>query len=401
MDVDIDLIKPSPYQPRLFFEVDDLKEEIQRDGLLSALVVRKKDEYYELLDGERRLRTLKELGWKIVPIDVRKVDDKIARRSVYKLNKIRENYTIRDEATYFKKLFDEGMKPYQIETELGADHHWVQACLNIWEFPEDIRNNVFGLGHDPTPYRLYMSDIRSLEDAINRSPEEAVAIARQIIAERMTADEKRALISRQQKKIDEALLKRAETALGEPEAKPLETPEDLERAAKALQEEAKRRAETMLTPEQKVALEAEQKAKAEAQAAAKAQRDEEQRQQKAEQEQRRQGRAEAKVRAELKGDKTFIHDALKALPREDRLEILDMAPVPEKSNQPKGLSEQFQELMKEASQLVNKTERLMSDPGFQELDLGPLGLELHLLTDAFTELSAQIGGNDGEKKRPC
>ncbi|GAJ19643.1 unnamed protein product [marine sediment metagenome] len=113
------------------FKIKDLKEEIQRDGLLSALVVRKRDEYYELLDGERRLRVLKDLGWKRVPIDERHVDDKIARRSAYKLNKIRENYTVRDEATYFKKLFDEGMKAYQIETELGADHHWVQACLNI------------------------------------------------------------------------------------------------------------------------------------------------------------------------------------------------------------------------------------------------------------------------------
>jgi len=90
-DVAIDLIKQSPYQPRLFFEVDDLKEEIERDGLLSALVVRKKDEYYELLDGERRLRTLKELGWKRVPVDVRDVDDTTAKRSVFKLNLVRQN----------------------------------------------------------------------------------------------------------------------------------------------------------------------------------------------------------------------------------------------------------------------------------------------------------------------
>ena len=68
MKIEIDLIKPSPYQPRLIFDVDELKEEIERDGLLSDLVVRKRDKTYELIDGERRLRALKKLGWKNAPV---------------------------------------------------------------------------------------------------------------------------------------------------------------------------------------------------------------------------------------------------------------------------------------------------------------------------------------------
>ena len=54
----------SPYQPRLEFDIEDLKEEIQRDGLLSPLIVGEVNGYYELIDGERRLRVLKELDWK-------------------------------------------------------------------------------------------------------------------------------------------------------------------------------------------------------------------------------------------------------------------------------------------------------------------------------------------------
>jgi len=139
MNVDVDLIRPSPYQPRLIFNVDELKEEIARDGLLTELVVRKQDKAYELVDGERRFRALKELGWKTAPVRVIKLKEGIVRRSVYKLNKIREDYTVEEEAKYFKKLADEGMTPWEISKELNVDFHWVSAHLNIFKFPNGIQ----------------------------------------------------------------------------------------------------------------------------------------------------------------------------------------------------------------------------------------------------------------------
>jgi len=54
MDIPVDQIKPSPYQPRLTFDLEDIKGSIMRDGILVALTVRKNDAYYELVDGERR-----------------------------------------------------------------------------------------------------------------------------------------------------------------------------------------------------------------------------------------------------------------------------------------------------------------------------------------------------------
>lgn len=247
VEVPIDQIRSSPYQPRLTFHIEDLKQEIERDGLLSNLIVRKQDGFYEIIDGERRWRVLKELGWKKVSVEVRDVDDQVARRSVYKLNKMRENYTVEEEARYFKNLYDEGMKPYQIEIELGVPHHWVQACLNIWKFPKDIQENVFALHRGAMPYRIYMSDIRDLEGIINRNTNEAIAILRQIIKERMTADEKKALITKREKKIDEERLKKAGEALGKPEVKLPKTAEEYEEVAKALM----KRAKELKTPEQK------------------------------------------------------------------------------------------------------------------------------------------------------
>jgi len=56
MEIGIDLIRPSPYQPRLILNIDELKQEIVKDGLLSDLVVRQQGEFYEIIDGERRWR---------------------------------------------------------------------------------------------------------------------------------------------------------------------------------------------------------------------------------------------------------------------------------------------------------------------------------------------------------
>lgn len=151
-----------------------------------------------------------------------------------------------------------------------------------------------------------------------------------------------------------------------------------------------------MSPEEKAALEAEKKARAEDQAAVKTRKEEEKRQQKAEQDQRRQERAEVRARAELKGDKGFVKEALRAMPQEERLEILDLAPTGEKVRQPKSLSELFQEVTKEASQLLTKLEKLQADPGFQELDLGPFALDLSMLADGFRELSEQAGERHGK-----
>lgn len=71
------------------------------------------------------MRALKSLGWKTVPVRVVEADDAKARLLVYKLNKIRENYSVEDEARYFKKLADGGMTPLEISKQLNVDFHWV------------------------------------------------------------------------------------------------------------------------------------------------------------------------------------------------------------------------------------------------------------------------------------
>lgn len=396
MEIAIDLIKPSPYQPRLTFEVEDLKNEIQKDGLLSALVVRKRDEHYELLDGERRLRALKELGWKIVPVDVRAVDDNIARRSVYKLNKIRENYTTEEEAKYFKKLFDEGMKPYQIETELGADHNWVQACLNIWKFPEDIRNEVFQARRGT--HFLFMSDIQSMEGTIARNPEQAIGIAKEIIKERLNEAEKRKLLTGRVATIDEARVKAAQEAL--PEFIPtLETPEDMEKAAEALKREAQRRREAAVTPEERAALEAERQAELEAQALAKAQREEERKHREAERRRQLEETAMRMARHVLKADSQFIKEAWENLSSEGQDIVMGISVEEreklEQGRPPRTPMDIIYELDGLAESLYHKLDELEVIPS---AGIAILGTTLRSLQERITEVLNRMGLFEGKSR---
>ena len=258
MEVDIELIKPSPYQPRLIFEVDELTEEIENDGLISELVVRKQDKNYELIDGERRLKALKKLGWTKVPVRVIKLKKDVVRRSVYKVNKVRENYSVEEESRYFKKLTDEGMTPWEISKELGVDFHWVLAHLNIFKFPATIQKALW-------TGQISASHIVALENVIGRSIEEAQTLINEIINRKLTLKETKKIVNKQKQKVEEMRIEAVEEFLPEvaPKVAELKTAEDFEKAAKVLRKTAKKKREITLTPEEKALIEKKKKQKQE------------------------------------------------------------------------------------------------------------------------------------------
>lgn len=254
MEVDINSIKPSPYQPRIIFDINELKDEIENDGLISELVVRKNNKHYELIDGERRLRALKKLKWKKVPVRVITLDKDIVRRSVYKVNKVRQNYTVEEESKYFKKLTDEGMTPWEISKELGVDFHWVQAHLNIFKFPDSIQKALW-------TGQISTSHMVALENVIGRNVDEAKGLINEIINRKLTIKETKKILNKQKEKVEEMRLDAAKEFLPEiaPKIAKLETVEDFEKAAKILKKTAKKKREKILTPDEKSAIEEKKK----------------------------------------------------------------------------------------------------------------------------------------------
>src|SRR5271163_3065767 len=81
LQVDIDLIEPSPYQPRTRFReeaMEELARSIQSSGIIQPLVVRPIGNRYQLIAGERRWRAAQIAGLKSVPAIARQVPDELA-----------------------------------------------------------------------------------------------------------------------------------------------------------------------------------------------------------------------------------------------------------------------------------------------------------------------------------
>src|SRR5436190_1756433 len=80
-EVDIDLVEPSPYQPRTRFReeaLDELARSIKASGIIQPIVVRPIGNRYQLIAGERRWRAAQRAGLKKVSTIVRQVSDELA-----------------------------------------------------------------------------------------------------------------------------------------------------------------------------------------------------------------------------------------------------------------------------------------------------------------------------------
>jgi len=192
--VPIGQIHPSPDQPRLEFSIDDLTKELRRDGLLNELVVRRKGELFELVDGERRYRALRKLGWKKVPVRLVHADDNRARLLVFKLNKIRKNYSVEEEAKFLKRLSDEGMTVLDMGKQLNMDPRWVSAHLNIFRLPKRIRKGVW-------TKQVGISHIALLKRMIEENLSGAVQMLDHILDRELTVSETRMILRGRGKKL--------------------------------------------------------------------------------------------------------------------------------------------------------------------------------------------------------
>ncbi len=78
IDISINLVKPNPNQPRQFFDpaqLTSLAKSISQDGIIQPLTVRKINNYFELISGERRLRAAKLAGLRSVPCIIVDISD--------------------------------------------------------------------------------------------------------------------------------------------------------------------------------------------------------------------------------------------------------------------------------------------------------------------------------------
>jgi|SRR5579859_1586141 len=120
LQIDIDLLEPSPFQPRTRFREEALEElarSIQASGIIQPLVVRPIGNRFQLIAGERRWRAAQRAGLTKVPAIVRQVPDELALEMTLVENIQREDLNAIEAARAFERLMDE----FQLTQEAVAE----------------------------------------------------------------------------------------------------------------------------------------------------------------------------------------------------------------------------------------------------------------------------------------
>jgi len=151
VEIQVNLIDPSPFQPRVNFNLEELEDSVKQDGIVQRLIVRKKDARYELIDGERRLRIAKKLGFATVRCDIIEATDEEAARLTWTLNIKQKDYAPQEKALFFKKMQEKyGYSLRKIARIFSIDHATVINYLNVLKLPEKYQQLVWegkiGLG---------------------------------------------------------------------------------------------------------------------------------------------------------------------------------------------------------------------------------------------------------------
>src|SRR5574343_430774 len=150
--VDVDKIKPNPFQPRREFEearLKDLSDSIRQYGILQPLTVSRVEVTkedggiaveYELIAGERRLRASKLAGLDQVPVIIRVGDDNMSKLELAIIENLqREDLNAVERARAFLRLAEEFKFTHnQIGAKVGKSREYVSNTMRLLALPQEV-----------------------------------------------------------------------------------------------------------------------------------------------------------------------------------------------------------------------------------------------------------------------
>ncbi len=142
-EIDIDLIEPSPYQPRTRFReeaLDELARSIQASGIIQPIVVRRIGNRFQLIAGERRWRAAQRAGLKKVSAIAREVSDELALEMTLVENIQREDLNAIEAARAFERLMDEfQLTQESVAERTGKDRATVANAIRLLRLEPTIQ----------------------------------------------------------------------------------------------------------------------------------------------------------------------------------------------------------------------------------------------------------------------
>ncbi|MDD2556930.1 MAG: ParB/RepB/Spo0J family partition protein [Desulfuromonadaceae bacterium] len=170
----IEELKPHANQPRKHFDgakMEELVESIRQKGVIQPLVVRREENFYQIIAGERRWRAAQKAGLKEIPVTIQDVSEDWALEIALIENIQREDLNPIEEAeayAYLVKHFD--LSQEEVAKRVGKSRSAVANALRLLRLPEKICTQVItgalSMGHARALLALEHED--EIEEAADR-----------------------------------------------------------------------------------------------------------------------------------------------------------------------------------------------------------------------------------------
>lgn len=146
IEIRINEIEPNSDQPRKYFDDDklvQLSDSIKQHGVIQPIIVKKHNNIYTIIAGERRWRAAKLAGLTKVPVLVKEYTDKQVMEIALIENLQREDLNPIEEADAYQKLIDEyNLTQEQISESLGKSRPAIANTLRLLNLPNSIKKFV-------------------------------------------------------------------------------------------------------------------------------------------------------------------------------------------------------------------------------------------------------------------
>ncbi len=161
-------IEPNREQPRKNFDKEALQEladSIKQFGIIQPIVVQKKDDYYEIIAGERRWRAAKLVKLKEVPVIIKEYSDREVMEIALIENIQRKDLNPIEEALAYKSLIDEySLKQEELANRVSKSRTAIANSMRLLKLTDSVQNMLINdeisMGHARALLTLEQEDLQ-------------------------------------------------------------------------------------------------------------------------------------------------------------------------------------------------------------------------------------------------
>lgn len=144
--IDINKVEPNRDQPRKKFDEDalnDLADSIKQFGVLQPLLVQERDDYYEIIAGERRWRAAKKAGIKQIPVIIKKLTEQEIMEISLIENIQREDLNPIEEALAYRRLLIEfNLKQDEVADRVSKSRTTITNSMRLLKLSDRVQQMV-------------------------------------------------------------------------------------------------------------------------------------------------------------------------------------------------------------------------------------------------------------------